>query len=148
MRRTKAEYDHEFYLRHRVPILQRVKEYYMDNREQRLQYARNYYLEHQEQALKYAREHGKARHAVLKYTIFTHYSNGEPRCAHCGFKDIRALSIDHINGGGTAHRRSLGSSEKFYYWLKKNNFPDGFQVLCMNCQWIKRHNNSEFGNFA
>ena len=24
-----------------------------------------------------------------------------------------------------------------HLWLKKNNFPDGFRVLCMNCNWAK-----------
>lgn len=22
-----------------------------------------------------------------------------------------------------------------YYWLKRNGFPPGFNVLCWNCQW-------------
>jgi len=24
-------------------------------------------------------------------------------------------------------------------WIRKNNFPKGFQVLCMNCNWGKGH---------
>ena len=30
-----------------------------------------------------------------------------------------------------------------YNWLIKNNFPSGFQTLCMNCQFIKREENRE-----
>jgi len=61
----------------------------------------------------------------------------------CGFADIRALSIDHIDGGGNKHRRFLGfglfgAGQKFYSWLKKEGYPEGYQTLCMNCQWIKR----------
>jgi hypothetical protein len=60
------------------------------------------------------------------------------------------LSIDHINGNGAEHRRELkrttgGSTggHDFYRWLKNNNFPDGYQVLCMNCQFIKKIENKE-----
>ena len=29
---------------------------------------------------------------------------------------------------------------KFYRWLKRNNFPEGFQVLCFNCNCGKEIN--------
>ena len=32
----------------------------------------------------------------------------------------------------------------FYLWLKRNNFPEGFQTLCMNCQWLKKEENREY----
>ena len=54
---------------------------------------------------------------------------------------MRALSIDHLDGGGTAHRKIVGRN--IYYWLIKNAFPKGYQVLCMNCQWIKRVEKNE-----
>jgi hypothetical protein len=38
--------------------------------------------------------------------------------------------MDHINGGGTKHRKSI--STDIYQWIKNNNYPDGFQVLCHN----------------
>jgi hypothetical protein len=57
---------------------------------------------------------------------------------------MRALSIDHINGGGTAHVRALGiHPSDFYQWLKDHGYPEGFQVLCMNCNWIKKAENGE-----
>ena len=74
----------------------------------------------------------------LKQEVLEHYGTICP----CGFSDQRALSIDHINGKGTKHRRQIGAS-RFYIWLRKNNFPDGYQVLCMNCQFIKRYTNNE-----
>jgi hypothetical protein len=36
-----------------------------------------------------------------------------------------ALSIDHIKGGGSQHRKKIGSGCSFYYWLKRNRFPPG-----------------------
>ena len=86
---------------------------------------------------------------AFKSRVFQHYSPG-PRCQNpnClvpgGCKDLRCLSIDHINGGGTKHRADQGQGISLYRWLEKNSYPAGFQVLCMNCQWIKRHENHEF----
>ena len=82
-------------------------------------------------------------HLVLKEKVLTHYSGGELRCVRCGFLDLRALSIDHIEGSGNWHRRKMRSSGQFYQWLIKNNFPPGYQTLCMNCQFIKRYENNE-----
>ena len=56
----------------------------------------------------------------------------------CGETDIDVLSIDHENGGGNKHRASIGLENGgwgFYRWLKNNNYPHGFRVLCMNCQF-------------
>ena len=82
----------------------------------------------------------KQRVEDKKRFVFSHYS---PKviCQKCGFSDIRALSIDHVNGGGGKQ----GLYGYFLYcWLEKNNFPTCFQVLCMNCQRIKQFENGEW----
>jgi hypothetical protein len=75
---------------------------------------------------------------------------GALRCAHCGyFEDWRALQIDHIHGGGKHdHRTNVGSATNMWAlrnWIKAN--PEEarakYQVLCANCNWIKRHENGE-----
>lgn len=84
-----------------------------------------------------------------KLQVFSHYGLS---CARCGYYDLRALSIDHIDGYGAEHRRILAGlvgrdhlgSDEFYRWLITNSFPVGFQTLCMNCQFIKRHENGEY----
>ena len=83
---------------------------------------------------------------LIKKQVLTHYGNGKVACVRCGFSDIRALSIDHINGGGVKHRKSLGvtSGNNFYVWLKNNDYPLEYQTLCMNCQYIKREENREY----
>ncbi len=99
---------------------------------------------------KYQREHLSETHAKTsryywkrKIEALTHYGNGKCACVKCGFNDPRALSIDHINGKGYEHRKEI-RMENIYTWLYKNNFPDGFQTLCMNCQFIKKNTNYEF----
>ena len=71
-----------------------------------------------------------------KIKVLTHYGDGKLVCKLCGFDDIRALSIDHINGGGAKHIKSLRGH--FYDWLIENDFPEGYRTLCMNCQWITK----------
>ena len=71
----------------------------------------------------------------IKKLVFEHY--GE-KCLCCGEDNITFLTIDHINGGGTKHRKKIGM--KICVWLFKNNFPDGFQTLCFNCNWGKHIN--------
>ena len=86
-------------------------------------------------------EKAKAKRKQLKLEVLSHYSP-DLKCGSCGFSDVRSLSIDHIKGNGTKHRKEIGNVD-FYQWIKKNNFPKGFQVLCFNCQWIKRVEDNE-----
>lgn len=58
-------------------------------------------------------------------------------CACCGESRYEFLTFDHKNNDGAAHRRSDRGAARIAQWLKKNDYPDGFQVLCMNCNWAK-----------
>lgn len=62
------------------------------------------------------------------------------KCQKCGFDDPRALVIDHINGGGSIARRVVGVMTIYRQVL---NTPDGFQILCANCNSIKRAEEKE-----
>jgi len=68
--------------------------------------------------------------------IIEHYTNGEMACKHCGCKDLRVLDIDHINDNGATHRKEIGQLN-IVWWVVEQNYPDGFQILCKNCNWIK-----------
>lgn len=87
----------------------------------------------------------KAHRDKIKREVLGHYSK-DLTCVKCKFDDLRALSIDHIDSGGCKHRKELGNTggTEFYRWLKKEGYPEGFQVLCMNCQFIKRIELTEF----
>jgi hypothetical protein len=53
------------------------------------------------------------------------------------------LSIDHVNGGGRGHRKSLGtkaSSGAMLYDIKNRGFPPDFQILCFNCNCGRQRN--------
>lgn len=78
----------------------------------------------------------------LRILVLAHYGrDGQPVCMHCGFTDVRALSLDHIKGNGNLHRRTI--KKWLYLWLKQEGFPEGYQTLCMNCQMIKAHERHE-----
>ena len=95
----------------------------------RAEYHRQYYKKNKQKIL----EHTRAYHRGLKENVLLYYGMGSISCALCNHRNIESLSIDHINGGGHRHRKITGSG--FYNWLIRNNYPDGFRVLCMNCQW-------------
>lgn len=66
-----------------------------------------------------------------KKRIFAAYGN---KCACCGEHRFEFLTIDHINGGGNKHRKEVtGHGTHFHIWLEKNGYPEGFRVLCANC---------------
>jgi hypothetical protein len=62
---------------------------------------------------------------------------GGPFCRCCNEDILEFLSIDHIKGGGNKHRKKVGAN--IYTWLKRNKYPKGFRVLCMNCNFAKKH---------
>lgn len=69
-----------------------------------------------------------------------HY--GGRQCTCCGETEICFLTIDHIQRDGAEHRRQTGgkSGKNLAHWLKKNNWPDGFQILCFNCNCGRERN--------
>lgn len=97
----------------------------------------------------------KSKRAAMKLAALQAYSpGGVPQCACPGCPEKTGntafLTIDHIDGGGAKHRKELGSkpascgllsgvSMALYYWLRDNNYPPGFQVLCFNCNSAKHH---------
>lgn len=105
------------------------------NRERMRASCRLYYEKHKDrQKEKYRKRNQELR---LKCLIF--YSGNPPECACCGEGHIEFLTIDHINNDGAEHRRQLGVGKSFYRWLIKENFPDGFRVLCYNCNCSLGH---------
>lgn len=58
-------------------------------------------------------------------------------CATCGFTNPLALQVDHVNGNGNAHRRALNSHSRTLLRLATES-PSAFQLLCANCNNIKR----------
>lgn len=130
-----------------------AKEWRMKNREHYLDYRKLYYQKNKEKLKDVSRMRYKDNEGAymlnyrtqIKIRVLAHYSNKpKPECVICGERGLPCLSIDHIEGCGTAERRRTGKGGyNFYLLLEKQGFPEGFQTLCMNCQFMKRENNNE-----
>jgi hypothetical protein len=148
--------NNDYYSKHREQIVERCRKYRVENREKiKTQRHERYethkksenkqsqknYEKHKERILKQHKE----RRASIKLRVLTHYGGNPPhcQCKGCYYLDhdcpTQFLTIDHINNDGAEHRKQIGE-HTIYHWLIKHNFPEGYQVLCMNCNWAKRLN--------
>jgi len=87
------------------------------------------------------RKRARRRVLEIKNEVLSHYGKGKNllcRAKGCLVSNIYMLTLDHIDGGGSLERKETGRlGWMFYTWLKKQNFPSGFQTLCMNHQFLK-----------
>ena len=79
----------------------------------------------------------------LKVKVFTHYCGGTPgcMCPGCHTTFIHFLQMDHIDGKGFQHKVNGAkvTGKALWLWLIRSNYPEGFQVLCSNCNHAKRN---------
>ncbi len=78
--------------------------------------------------------------AKLLVQIFDYYSGGANRCACCGEQERDFLTLDHVAGNSNKTSVALGiprAGANLYFWLARNSFPHGYQILCMNCNMSK-----------
>lgn len=123
--------------RHKDEIRARQKEYRAKNREKINKEMREWHATHREEERVKAKEYFARRYKKEKQLIFEHYGGTNPHCECCGETRQEFLTVNHKNGRGNVHRREIGESN-LYHWLVKNNYPDGFNILCMNCNWASR----------
>lgn len=88
-----------------------------------------------------AKSYRRAYWRALRLEVLRAYGNA---CKCCGESGEPFLTIDHENGGGAAHRKGIlgegqraGATNSLYLWLRRQGYPEGFQVLCWNCNVAK-----------
>jgi hypothetical protein len=87
------------------------------------------------------REKANAKRRERRAEIISHLGG---KCIRCGFNDSRALQVDHVNGGGRQEYVHGGYNTNSVKYLKKiMASPDEYQLLCANCNWIKREEEHE-----
>jgi hypothetical protein len=62
------------------------------------------------------------------------------KCNHCGINDIRVLQVDHVNGNGTKENKKIHARGVV---MRVMESPNDYQILCANCNWIKRWERGE-----
>src|ERR1041384_113668 len=154
------------YVKKRALIRAQAKARYRKNKDEVLTQKRHYHVANREIILRKRRQWWKSmgqkinkqrrksypskREAILatstvanrqlKIEVLAHYSDETvPRCACCGESHIEFLFMDHSNGGGKQHRAQLKirGRTKFFCVFKRSGYPQGYGVLCMNCNMAR-----------
>jgi hypothetical protein len=94
-----------------------------------------------------SKKYDNARLKVLQVYSKRLSNSDIPCCKCCNLNShIEFLAIDHIEGrmemDSIPELVKIGYSSKFstgqlIQWITKNNFPEGFQTLCHNCNMAK-----------
>jgi len=126
-KRERKEYNHKNYLENKEVVSKRTKKYKAEHKELYKKYSKNFYV--------------RFRYALIELLGGT--------CVNCGFDDVRALQIDHINGDGAEERKKHRGSLLYKSMLERyikdpQKFCVNYQLLCANCNWIKRSTNKEY----
>jgi len=94
----------------------------------------NYHSEWRRQHPAYHRDYNRD----LKLEVLNAY--GGAICVECGETDLAALSLDHVDRDGAAHRIRLFGNRRagggaFYVRLRKLHYPQipRLRVLCLSC---------------
>jgi hypothetical protein len=141
-----TEYRKKYYQEHKEKIDDYGKKHYSDNKEKIDADHRDYYSKNKEQIKPKLMEwyinnkdaqlaKGVARRQKDRMDAILHYGGNPPKCECCGERIVEFLTIDHINGGGSQHVKSLHGGH-LQLWLRLNNYPIGFRVLCYNCNGV------------
>ena len=122
----------------------RKKQYHIKNREKIIARATLWNKQNKEQYNSRIRKNNKSQ----KYRVLTHYSKKQsnsdvPCCSCCGENEFLIfLTIDHVRGRkysddyiNTTEKKARNAitGKVMYDKLEKQNFPNGYRVLCWNC---------------
>lgn len=152
--------DKNYYREYRLNNFDRIREknksWYLRTKEARREYHRKFYLKNREKLLALSsinrikfRDKNRERNRLLNISrrkiILAILGD---KCVKCGYdSDYRALQIDHVNGNGYLERKNMSHSWSFKFWIKAlRERRDEYQILCANCNWIKRIENREIWN--
>ena len=129
--------------------------WYQKNREKVRQSARVWYTKNKKRLRKYHTDwvakpvnKEKKRLAFKAYRLRLRMKVVEllgGKCKRCGFEDARALQVDHINGNGRNEKLSVTKMYSKHIIDSIVNKEGRYQLLCANCNWIKRTENNETG---
>lgn len=111
--------------------LERLRVYREQNRELLAEKQRKYYRENTE---KVAAQRLAARvKAMVKLA--------DPiKCVRCSLDDVRILVIDHVHNDGEEERARMCTDTIYRNIIKMSveEARERYQVLCHNCNWLKR----------
>lgn len=143
---AKQQYQRQYCFINKVKIKEQhkqyYKQYYLINKDKIDKKNKQYRLINKDNLNKQCRQYDND----LRLNILKRLGN---KCIKCGITDFRVLQIDHINGGGVKEIK-LYQRQSVYYKnllkLSEYELKVKYQLLCANCNWIKRYENNEYRN--
>lgn len=138
---------HEYYIKNRDRILARQKKYDVLHAASRILYQKIYHknrlIHNRVKHNEYTRKYNLMVRKVLFQLLGDRCSNKSCLVSN-GCTDIRCLQIDHINGGGGKEIKKYGTIGMYRYYIKHpEEAKQKLQILCANCNWIKRYESVE-----
>ena len=111
------------------------KEYREKHLEQYRKWQKDWYQRH-------GKKHAKESRRKIRIELINLLGG---KCVRCGFDDYRALQIDHVHGNGAKDRAKYRTTYSYHKAIL-NKIKAGskdYQLLCANCNWIKRFEKKE-----
>lgn len=130
--KKRKEYQHQQYLKNWKKIKARSKNWKKTHKKQD-RFLKDRWAKANP---KKVRETRRKYHQRRKLKVLIHYGGNPPKCVCCGESHIEFLTIDHYNIKIDKKHRS---GDNLYGWIIRNNFPEGFRVLCLNCNFAIGH---------
>ena len=162
--------DHNYYIRHKEDHLRKSREWRLNHPYYMKEYMKTYYIKNKtkmiDNNIKW-KEQNIEKVKSIKYNSFTKHRDKiyyrrrkgmlKARiallnilgwsCVKCGYnEDFRALCFDHIRDDGKEDRKIHYNSYGFYRFYRDNPnlAKSNLQVLCCNCNNIKKYDNMGF----
>jgi hypothetical protein len=141
------DYRHNYYLLHKKEKQQKSKLWSLNNKDKSAKYQSKW---RDNQSMEDKKEEIKSKinsNRLLRLRVISKLGS---KCSnpfdidHSSFEKeidyIRCLQIDHIDGGGSKELENIGRSRLHRKILKDST---GYQLLCANCNWLKRFKKNE-----
>lgn len=139
---------HDYYIENKERIKAQQKENYEKHKEAHLKRSKKWKKDHPIRHRELCRKSQTKRRRELKEEVIILLGGqcANPYGQHDKpYTDVRALQIDHVNGGGTKESKNFSNGWDYYHFVLaqiKNGSKD-YQCLCANCNWIKRFERNE-----
>jgi hypothetical protein len=99
-------------------------------------YGRDKYWSNPERFAEVSRERQAVSRKRNRDELIAAYG-GKCACPRCPEANQAFLTLEHVGGGGRAHRKAVGSHS--YADLRRRGYPqEGFTLLCWNCNAASR----------
>lgn len=112
-------------------VKEKRRAYYLKNKERMRAAKMKWHYANYEKHMQSIRLNGAKYRLAIRKEVLEAYGN---KCACCGESAEEFLTIDHIDGRGSHHRKEVGP--RLYAVLRRLGFPkDKYRLLCMNCNF-------------